>query len=68
MKGPDVQKASEMYCTDQYTSLTRVRIQLRDRFESERSSSFTSTDDIYSVAALLKVSYCNHFKRVNSLS
>jgi hypothetical protein len=27
---------------------------LRDRFESETSFSFTSTDDIYSVAALLK--------------
>jgi hypothetical protein len=31
-------------------------IQLLHRFESEKSFSFTSTDDIYSVATLLKVS------------
>lgn len=44
-------------------------IQLLHRFEIELSSfSFTYTDDIHSVAALLKVSYCNHCKHVDSLS
>ena len=36
-------------------------IQLLHRFEIELSSfSFTDTDDIHSVAALLKVSYCDY--------
>jgi hypothetical protein len=43
-------------------------IQLQRRFESEKSFSFTLTDNIHSVTALLFVSYCNHFKRVDSLS
>ena len=47
---------------------TRMRIQFLHRFETEKSFSFTSKDDIHSVATLLKVSYCNHSKRVDSLS
>jgi hypothetical protein len=43
-------------------------IQLQRRFETEKSFSFTSADNIYSVAGLLMVSYCNHSKHVNSLS
>lgn len=43
-------------------------IQLLRRFESEKSFSFTSTDNIHAVTALLKVSYCNHFKLVDFLS
>jgi hypothetical protein len=48
--------------------LTQIRIQLRHRFENENSFSFSSTDNIHSVTALLRVSYCNHFNHVNSLS
>jgi hypothetical protein len=43
-------------------------IQLQRRFERERSFSLTSTDNIHYVTALLMVSYCNHFKHVDSLS
>jgi hypothetical protein len=43
-------------------------IQLQRRFETERSFSFTSADNIHSVTALLCVSHCNHFQRVDSLS
>jgi hypothetical protein len=56
-------------CTELTNLLADMNsIQLLRRFESEKSFSFTSTDNIHSVAALLKVSYCNHFKRVDSLS
>jgi hypothetical protein len=53
----------------EYTVLTnlladRNRIQLLHRFESNTTFSFTSTDNIYSVAALLKVSHCKQPKGV----
>ena len=41
-------------------------VQLLYRFESEESFSFTSADNIHSVARLLKVSYRNRVKH-NSL-
>ena len=43
-------------------------VQLLYRFESEESFSFTSADNIHSVARLLKVSYRNHVKHVNFLN
>ena len=57
----------------EYTVLTNLladmsAIQLLHRLETEKSFSFTSTDNIHSVATLLKVSYCNHSKYVDSLS
>jgi hypothetical protein len=57
----------------EFTELTDLlvdmnSIQLQRRLETEKSFSFTSTDNIHSVTALLKVSYCNHFKRVDCLS
>jgi hypothetical protein len=42
----------------------RNRIQLLHRFESNMTFSFTSNDNIYLVAALLKVGYCKHSKGV----
>ena len=45
-------------CTVMTNLLTDMKsIQLSRRFEKEQSFSFTSTDNIHSVAALLKVSY-----------
>jgi hypothetical protein len=56
-------------CTELTNILADMNsIQLQRRFETEKSFSFTSADNIYSVAALLMVSYCNVSKRVNSLS
>jgi hypothetical protein len=56
-------------CTELTNLLADMNsIQLLRRFESEESFSFSSADNIHSVAALLRVSYCNHFKRVDSLS
>jgi hypothetical protein len=57
----------------EYTELTNLLadmnpIQLQRRFETEKSFSFTSADNIHSVTTLLHVSCCNHFKRVDSLS
>ena len=47
--------------------LTCICIQLRRRFESEKSFSFNSTDNIYSIAMLLQVSPCDRCERVSSL-
>jgi hypothetical protein len=56
-------------CTELTNKLAHLNsIQLQRRFETERSFSFTSADNVYSVAALLTVSYCNHSKHVDSQS
>jgi hypothetical protein len=56
-------------CTELTNLLADMNsIQLLHRFESEKSFSFTSTDNIHSVAALLKVNYCSHLKHIDSLS
>ena len=57
-----------MCCADLLADSIADSLQFLHSFESEKSFSFTSTDDIHSVATLLKVSHCNHSKRVVSLS
>ena len=44
----------------------QIHNQLRRRFETEKSFSFSSTDNIQSVALLLQVSHCNLFKIIGS--
>jgi hypothetical protein len=56
IRDKDVRKASGMYRADDLLA-DMNSIQLLERFESETSFSFTPTDDIHSVAALLKVSF-----------
>ena len=57
-----------MCCADLLADSIADSLQFLHSFESEKSFSFTSTDDIHSVATLLKVSHCNHSERVDSLS
>jgi hypothetical protein len=45
--------------------LTRIRIQLRRKFESDKSFSFSSKDNIHSVAMLLKVSHYYYFEQID---
>jgi hypothetical protein len=67
IRDTEVRKASGMCRADNILADMNP-IQLLHRFESEKSFSFTSTDNIHSVAVLLEVSHCNHFKDVDSLS
>jgi hypothetical protein len=64
---PEILQASEIHLNGQLSSNVTY-IQLRRRLESERSFSFSSADNIHSVAMLLKVSHCNHCECVHFLS
>ena len=56
IRDPEVQKVSGT-CSADHLQADMHSIQLLRRIESETSFSFTSRDNIHSVAALLKVSY-----------
>ena len=62
---PQVLQVSLIHPNDQLKQLMRMRMQLRQRLESEKSFSLRSTDSIHSIAMLLMVSHCSHYKRVN---
>jgi hypothetical protein len=62
IRDPEILQVSGIHLNDHLTS---VVIQLRRRFESENSFSFTNADSIHSVAMLLKVSQWLEPYRVN---